>query len=455
MYNWEKYLFLKNERNNMSIKRIMALAAAAAVALSAGCSIQVGTKNKTFADSINSIKLDDKAIIASPQGVEGDERKALEIDYLTFKKEYLYWMLTNGITDDTADKTAEAAAAQRSSIIEYLINEKIIATKAKELGVDTFTQEELDSLEADYQEKIKENIKVFSENADYGDLTEAEITDELKLKRGEEDFDKFLANALITREDLLMWQRSALMTEKLIEEVTKDVSVDRSEAEDTLNNYIETVKKLYEEEPLTYEAGGEYTSFWLPEGSRLVKHILIGFEESKADEISATRASGDEEGADALREEALKDIEQQTTEIKNMLDNGADFDELIEEYSDDAAGSKVFPDGYTVVPGSVSFVSEFVEAAFSIENVGEYVLAPSDYGYHIVMYNGEAKINEEDLTEYVDYIAETLQVSAENAKFDETMEKWRSEYNYKIEYDALGITPSDNTDTTDKTDSAA
>ena len=131
----------------MSIKKLMALAAAAAVALSAGCSIQVGTKNKTFADSINSIKLDDKAIIASPQGVEGDERKALEIDYLTFKKEYLYWMLTNGITDDTADKTAEAAAAQRSSIIEYLINEKIIAIKAKALGVDTFTQEELDALD--------------------------------------------------------------------------------------------------------------------------------------------------------------------------------------------------------------------------------------------------------------------------------------------------------------------
>ncbi len=433
----------------MIVKRLMALAAAAAVALSAGCSIQVGTKNKTFADCINSIKLEDSAVIATPQGIEGDARKSLEIDYLTFKKEYLYWMLTNGITDDTAEEVAETAAAQRSSIIEYLINEEIITAKARELGADIFTQEELDALDADYQEKIKENIEVFSKNADYSDLSEEELTDEIKLKRGEEEFDKFLANALITREDLLMWQRSALVTEKLIAEVTKDVVIDRSEAEDTLDSYIETVKKLYEDEPLTYEAGGDYTSFWLPEGSRLIKHILIGFEESKADEISATRASGDEAGADALREEALKDIEQQTTEIKNMLDNGADFDELIEEYSDDAAGSALYPDGYTVVPGSVSFVSEFVEAAFAIENVGEYVLAPSDYGYHIVMYNGEAKVDEEELSEFVDYISETLQVSAANAKFDETMEQWRAEYDYKIDYDALAITPSDNTDTTD------
>ena len=46
-----------------------------------------------------------------------------------------------------------------------------------------------------------------------------------------------------------------------------------------------------------------------------------------------------------------------------MLDNGADFDELIAEYSADAAGSEMYPEGYTVIPNSVSHVKEFVEAA--------------------------------------------------------------------------------------------
>lgn len=435
------------ERDNMKIRSILSLAAAAAVALSVGgCSVKFGTnngsgaENSAFEDCIKTVELSDSDIIAAPSVQGKAEREELSISYLTFKKEYLYWMLTNGITDDTESTVAESAKAKRSNIANYLVNEMILADKAKELGVDTLTAEEMDELETEYQDKLDQNIELFSKNADYGTLAEGEeISDEEKRRRGEEDFDKFLANALLTRDDLLMWQRSAKINEKVIAEVTKDVTIDRSEAVDTFNDYTKTIEEMYNSDIANYEMGGQYMQLWLPEGSRLIKHILIGLDEADSDEISALRSSGDEEGADLLRAEKLAEIEQTATEVKNMLDNGADFDELIAEYSADAAGSKLSPEGYTVVPNSEMYVKEFTETAFKIENVGEYMLAATDFGWHIIMYNGDAVISQEVVDEYVDYIHESLLTAAKDKKYSDTMKQWYEEYGYEIDYEGLDI----------------
>lgn len=422
----------------MKARSIISLFAAGAISLSlAGCSIEFGTKNRTFADTaITSIHLNDDAVLAKPTG---SNTEAATIDYLTFKKEYLYWLLSNGITDDSAEAAAKAAAQQRYNIINYLINEQIIAVKAKELGLDTFTQEELDALEEAYQANIDENVKYFADNTDFSTEDGASLSDEEKLKLGGEEFDKYLATALLTRDDLLGWERSSLLAEKVFAEITKDVSIDRSEAVDTLNNYIESIKKTYEEDPAAYEQSTELASFWIPEGTRNIKHILIGIDEIDSDEIAAMRKNGDEEAADALREEKLAELEQQATEVINMLDNGADFDELIAEYSADAAGSKFYPDGYMVIPEATLYVDEFVEAAFSIENIGEYVLAASDYGWHIVLYASDTVIPEEDTEDYINYIHETLIETAKEEKRTETMKQWHEELDYEIDYDALGI----------------
>lgn len=423
----------------MKIRKLLSLTAAAAVTLSlVGCSIRTGTN--IFQSCITSMKLDDEDIVASPKGEGIENADELAIDYLDFKKEYLYYLRSNNATDDMDEANAATFAAQREKIINYLVNERIINDKAREMGLDNFTQEELDALEAEYQENLNTQFEYFGDYADYGTLAEGEtVSAEEKLARGEEEFDKYLADCLLTRDDLLMWQRNALIVEKVEEAITADVTVDRAEAEDVLNRYIEDVKAVYAEDPVEYETGGTYTSFWLPEEARNVKHILIGLEEIDSDEIMAMRSGGDEEGADALREEKLAEIRQQADEIVNMLDNGADFDELIAEYSADAAGSEAFPNGYTVIPDSVSYVDDFVDAAYLLENIGDYVLAASDYGWHIVLYASDASVPQEDLDLFIDYIHETLTATAKQNKYEETMAQWAEEYAFEIDYEALAI----------------
>ncbi len=423
----------------MKIRRILSLAAAAAIAVSiTGCSIKVNTND--FESAITSIKLDDDDILAAPTGEAYTTNEALAISYLDFKKEYLYWMKSYNVTDDSAEEYAEDCTTQRNSIITYLINERIINDKAHELGLDNFTAEELEQLEADFQKNLNTQYEYFGSNADYGTLAADEtIGEALLLERGKQEFEKYLADCGMTEDDLLIWQRNALLVEKIKADIVKDVVIEESEAQDVLDSYLETVKQMYKDDPLTYETGGQYMSFWLPEESRKIKHILIAIDEIDSDEIAYMRDSGDVEGANELRAEKLAPLEEQANEILEMLDNGADFDELIAEYSADAAGSEMYPNGYTVIPDSVSYVPEFVEAAFATENKGDYVLAASDYGWHIVMYADKAEISQETLDMYLGYVMETLVENAQTETFNSTLLQWQKDYGYDIDYDALNI----------------
>lgn len=419
----------------MKKTKILCAAVLAAVMSLSGCSVRFNT-NKKIADDY---------IVAQPMAEAYKDDKTLEIDYLTFKKEYLFWLNNNGITDDSDETYAEDCTNQRSSIISYLINEAIVRDKADELGVK-LTEEDYAQIEEDFNSYVDEQIEYYGKIADYSDLGTGEaITDELRSERGAEAFDKYLAESRLTRDDLLMWQRSEALTNKVIAEVTKDVSIDRSVAEERYNDFIEnTVKPAYESDPSAFEQNS-YDSFWLPEGTRRAKHILLMMDDTKVDEIAKLRSEGDDEAADKLREETLAPMEEKIIGIKNMLDNGGDFEELIAEFSDDAAGSQAYPDGYTITPASTSYVAGFKEALFGLEQIGEYTVIATDLGWHIIMYAGDAEISEETTNQYIDYILSEAISSAANAKFNQTLEEWIEEYDYRIDTEALKIESADDT----------
>ena len=111
----------------MHFRKIAAGAAAIMMALVCGCSV------RSSSDA------------AWPTGKVSD-KKALTVSYDAFSKEYKYWLLVNQIPDDTADEVKDKCRSQRESIINYLVNEKIVLEQAKNYGVDQFTDEELDSI---------------------------------------------------------------------------------------------------------------------------------------------------------------------------------------------------------------------------------------------------------------------------------------------------------------------
>lgn len=433
----------------MKIKRILSAAAACVVAMSlAGCSVKTGTSR--FDSIITSINLSDDTILASPKGEGIENPDSLAITYEQFKKEYLYnlkyYSVSYGVESDTEGTYADTFTDLRSSILSYLIEEAIILDKASEYGADQFTQEELDELEAEYQELLQQQYQGFGELEDYSDFESGETPSaEEVLQRGEEAFAAYLADCGLTQDDLLVWQRNALIATKLKEAIIKDIAIDRSEAEDVFNTYAEAVKGIYESSPSQYESGS-YSAFWIPDGTRNVKHILIAFDDADCDEILALREEEKDAEADALREQYLEPLKEKADEVLALVDGGADFDELIKEYSADAVASDYYPDGYQVIPDSTSFVSEFVQAAFELENIGDYKLAATDYGWHIVLYAGDAEITQEERDEYIDYIHENLISTAQDEMYTSTIEKWLEEYDFEINYSALNIPEPEQTE---------
>lgn len=408
----------------MKIKKIACAAAAVLTALTiGGCSVKVGT---------NAAVKDDKVVAEST----AENTDKIEITYLDFKKEYLYFLKGQGITDDSEESVAALCKSQRETIINYLINERVILEKAKELGLDKLTDEEMDTVEEEYDRMVLRQIAYFAGLTNV-DPEVSPLTDE-QTETGNKGFDEYLASCGLTRDDLLVWQVSAAVTNKLREDTVKDVSADYSEAEETFSSYVESIKALYESNQLEYESG-VYSAYWVPDGSRRIKHILLGFEDTFTDELGQMRDSGDDEGADKLREEKAAEFSETSEKIINMLDNGADFDELIEEYSADKAGSEANPDGYLLVPDSQLYMEEFTEMGQSLENIGDYDTALTDYGVHIVLYADDARVTEESIQGYKDYIYELLDSDVKNTHFNDTLREWREAYKFEIDCDALKI----------------
>ncbi|MGN0678322.1 MAG: SurA N-terminal domain-containing protein [Oscillospiraceae bacterium] len=430
------------------LRSAVAVISAAVMCVSmSGCSVEFGT----------SPSANDKKVVAKPTG--GEDTKGMEITYLDFRKQYSYLLEIYDIEDDTAEDIADACTEQRNQIISDLITTKIIMHEANKLGI-TLTQEEIDEAKASANEQIEAQINYFGSLADYSDLGLEEITDEVRHQRGGQKLDELLEKCAMTRDDLYAWSEEYILSTKLLDEVTKDIT--REQAKTQAQTYIDRVKNIYEEDPAYYEQSG-YSALWVPEGSRLIKHVLVGFDDSLQMQIMTYRNNNDDEGADALREQGAAELEEKVAEVQQKLvemeEGKITFNEILLEYSSDATGSSMYPDGYLVVPNGTMYVPEFQKAAFVPEKIGDKTVCVSDYGVHVMIYADDAKADPESIESFID----TAYGEMKNDAFQTKLAEWRELYNYEIDREFLRLdfkpeTSDDSNDSdnsADSTDSAA
>ena len=411
----------------MKFKKILsAVFALAFAAVLAGCSVDFGTNENTGSETK---EVTPETVVAKPTRFcfTGE----LDITYEEFSKEYLFYLNSYGITEEPS--TAEMCKELRDNIINNQIYDKVMLLKAKEYGCDVFTDEEREDIQKEFESEIELQIKDLGEAADYSGLPEGtEITDEMKLERGKQEFERILDSCNMTRDDIYKWIESYKISQKLLEKIQEEL--DPQEAENMLSEYIEQIKEIYETDPAAYEQS-DYHVFWAPEGSRRIKHVLLGFDNETILAIQELREKGDDEAADELREEKAADFAEKQAEVEKALDDGTDWDEILLKHSSDAAGSSLYPDGYLVIPNGTAFVAEFQEAAFAIENIGDRTTCVSDFGLHIMIYAGSGEVSEEERNDIIAYLNYNL---AQN-KYSELMSKWLDEYSFEIDKEALRL----------------
>jgi foldase protein PrsA len=191
--------------------------------------------------------------------------------------------------------------------------------------------------------------------------------------------------------------RVSVLADKIFQAVTKDVKVTDAEA---LQAYTQSPEQF----------GGS------PE-SRDVRHILIS-EKDKNGQVDYAKSKTEAD------------------RIYGLLRNGADFVELVEQYSTDT-GTKANGGKYTANRGQS--VAEFDQAAFKLKTDEISRPVRTQFGYHVIKAISDVK----PATSFEDVKA-GVKATLLQAKRSETMTKWvedlQDEYESKVSY-ATGFAP--------------
>ena len=116
--------------------------------------------------------------------------------------------------------------------------------------------------------------------------------------------------------------------------------------------------------------------------------------------------------------------------VWELLNEGADFDEVMENYTEDTgmAASAYGTTGYLVYDG-ISFDEAFMDAVWTLEKPGDYSeKAKGIYGYYIVGYASEVESGVVPFEQVKDDAAAKALTSAKDAAFNAQVEAWMAEY---------------------------
>lgn len=379
----------------------------------------------------------------------------------------------------------------RAVALENRITEVLLMQKARELGLDQLTEQEIAdataSAETDWEAAIGSYLSYF-----HADLTDESSDEDKAAARTEAE--AYYNDAGYDLETMRTeYQRYAVL-DKVQAVMTQDATATDADVEAAYQALVAADKELYENDIEAYVAYNSYVdqmamyaamygsandmdyAWYKPAGFRAVKHILLPVDEAlmttytdlqaryeeqqEAVDTEGTPATDAADAADAAepvteqqvseaKAAILNSLADKIEEINQKIADGVDFDELIATYGVNADGTASDPgmsaepymtSGYEVSSASTNYVPEFVEAAMSLASIGD-VSAPylSDYGVHIVKYIADVPAGPVAMTDAQRQTKlASLLNERQNELYSATMQQWLDES--AVEY--TGATPS-------------
>lgn len=403
--------------------------------------------------------------------------------------------------------TDEDVAAYGESALEQMIESTVIGEKIKEMGFDPLGEEDAAEVE-EYADSMYDFYKMLVRYQNYADVeTVEEEQERLAAATPDEaepaeavatvtnaELDEMLAGDMeaigYTREYFVQSKTSSVQQELLRDQVVADIAVSDEEVRTEFDKRVSEQKESFDETPTLY---AQYMNngtqcYYVPEGYRGVKNLLVGISSEKSSELSTLRSSlstaqsaqsdaqkqldemnaqdvsdFDEEAlsvrADqiaALEEQvasasatvadtqtqieevtaaAFAEIEETANEALARARAGEDFDALIEELGTDT-GMKSEPNksrGYLVCEGLSLYEQDFQDAAMALGAVGDISeLVKTSYGYHILQYATDVEAGGVELSDELrEDIHDEMLSEAQDAAYDAAVTQWVSEADVK------------------------
>ena len=339
--------------------------------------------------------------------------------------------------------------------VEYAVQDKVLKDKIAELGLDQFTEEEIEAFRAEAHQEWESAID------SYVSYFLTEDTDEARAQAREDGAAYFTAYGY-SEESLLDSLKLTASYDKLEQVVLegKDAAVTEEEIRAEFEATAASHQAAVEGNIYLYELYQNYygTDFWyVPEGYRGIIHILMkvddellsayqdaqaAYEESITDEAP----EGDAElkaAMEAAKAAVLSSKQAQIDDIYAKLAQGESFESLIALYGEDPGmtQSSYLAEGYAVHKDSVVYDPAFISGAFS-----EKMQQPGDtsdpvigsYGIHILHYLRDVPSGITELTDEISAeIEESLYTEKINYFYAEALEAWIAEHDIVYHQEAI------------------
>ena len=396
-------------------KLIRLLAVALAVMMLAGCSLV----------TVN----EEKIVVATV----GDET----ITKADFNEGFNALLSQYGYTQDS-EAIADQLKTLKENYIAQMVEDKVLEKKIKELGLDQVTDEEKAAAEQEIQDWYDEQYAALVENFKTDDTVEDPEA------KAAETIENYLSQYGLTLDQMKENSVASISSDKLYDYVTKDVTVTEEEAKIEFANKVAAAKEKYDADLSAYVSDFENgaTIYYTPKGCYYIKHILISLTDEQKQDIKNLRADDDETvaaTADEKREEYLLTIREKAESVLKLVDEGGDFEALMEEYGEDPGmKNEAYKNGYLTYAGDTGFVTEFADACAALTEDGMTSgLVGSDFGYHIIRRVSTVPSGEATFEDVKDSLMESMLTDKKSTTYDPQVEAWVKEVNPDIKTDKL------------------
>lgn len=396
-------------------KLIRLLAVALAVMMLAGCSL---------------VTVNEEKIVVATVGDEAITKAEFNEGFNALLSQY-------GYTQDS-EAIADQLKTLKENYIAQMVEDKVLERKIKELGLDQVTDEEKAAAEQEIQDWYDEQYAALVENFKTDDTVEDPEA------KAAETIENYLSQYGLTLDQMKENSVASISSDKLYDYVTKDVTVTEEEAKIEFANKVAAAKEKYDADLSAYVSDFENgaTIYYTPKGCYYIKHILISLTDEQKQDIKNLRADDDETvaaTADEKREEYLLTIREKAESVLKLVDEGGDFDALMEEYGEDPGmKNEAYKNGYLTYAGDTGFVTEFADACAALTEDGMTSgLVGSDFGYHIIRRVSTVPSGEATFEDVKDSLMESMLTDKKSTTYDQQVEAWVKEVNPDIKTDKL------------------
>lgn len=339
-----------------------------------------------------------------------------------YQMAYMYSMF--GYSYDPTDAAIRAETLE--TVLTNLTESAVTDAKAKELGMYEFTDEEkatiAENAQADYDSYIESYVSYYTD----------ETKTEEELKAEAEEY--MVANG-INMEELTKSNEYSMSQDKLRNSIIEGIAPTEDDVQTLFDEKVASAKTNYESNLSSYgnAKNNGTTVYYTPAGYRIVKQILIKYNQEDLDAITALQneitAATDVDTLTALNEKleaaenaAAEAIADKVAEVTAKIDAGEDFDALVAQYNEDTGMPEI---GYYLCDGYAYFVESFTNAGMALEAIGD-VSEPtkSNYGLHILKYEADVEEGPVDIAEVHDTLYNSALTEAQDEAYEAQVAEW-------------------------------